>query len=216
MSDSTNSLRPLWALLAAFAAVWIGWAVLLVLNPATLGADAPGAIVLRNAVRLAVWGGAAVGFARLAKKRPALEYLRLRGAWRGAALAGLASLAWAGGALLFKGGIGGLSLNDWLTAILCAPPVEEMLFRGVVFQELAAHWTGRAGVWRAAAVSALLFAAIHAPYWYLSGSRSGLTLLADLASVAALGLLFALALRRTGSLWSAIFLHMANNFAASL
>ena len=70
----------------------------------------------------------------------------------------------------------------------------------------ALSWIGRA----------LLFAAIHAPYWLLAGSKQGAALLLDLAAVAALGALFALALRRTGSLWSAILLHMANNFAASL
>lgn len=80
------------------------------------------------------------------------------------------------------------------SACVLAPLAEESLFRGLLFARLRAS-NGRA---LAYGVSALGFAIIHA-------NPAGLVIYGWL------GLCFAFALERTGRLWPAVVVHMANN-----
>jgi membrane protease YdiL (CAAX protease family) len=78
-------------------------------------------------------------------------------------------------------------------AIGAAPFAEEYLFRGLLFRALDREWGG----WRAVAGSALFFAMYHPVLAWLP--------------VAFLGVANALLFKRTGSLFSAVALHMAYN-----
>jgi membrane protease YdiL (CAAX protease family) len=80
------------------------------------------------------------------------------------------------------------------SACVLAPLAEESLFRGLLFARLRAS-NGRV---LAYGVSALAFALIHA-------NPAGLLIYGWL------GLCFAFALERTGRLWPAVVVHMANN-----
>ncbi len=88
--------------------------------------------------------------------------------------------------------------SDWATvivmAVVVAPLVEEVIFRGYLYG-VARKFAGR---WAAVGVTAALFAAIHI---------NALGLL----PLALLGVVFALAYELTGSLWTNILMHVCFN-----
>jgi membrane protease YdiL (CAAX protease family) len=94
----------------------------------------------------------------------------------------------------------GLVLSILTTAIL-GPLAEELVFRGMLLQSLAKT---RLGFWGAAVLVAVPFALIHGQQYGVLNSFS----------IVLTGLLFALGLRLTGSLWAPIVQHMALNSVA--
>ena len=87
-------------------------------------------------------------------------------------------------------------------AVTCvvAPICEELLFRGFVFRALR-NWRG---VWPAAAITGVLFGAVH-----------GLSAPAvDLLPLAFLGFVLCIVYERSGSLYPCIALHVLNNAIA--
>jgi uncharacterized protein len=91
-------------------------------------------------------------------------------------------------------GFGPVAIMLVVSALLLAPVAEEWLFRGLLFRRVSAR-SGRALGY---AISALAFAAIH-------GNPAGFVVYLWL------GLVFAAVLERTGQLWAAVAVHMANN-----
>lgn len=82
--------------------------------------------------------------------------------------------------------------------VAVAPICEELFFRGFIFHGL---WS-RLGFWPAAALSGFFFGVIH---------FSGLSTLGIVLPFTVIGMLFALLVRRTGSLWNSILAHMLFN-----
>lgn len=94
--------------------------------------------------------------------------------------------------------VGGLTtVLAVFAAVVMAPVLEEVVFRGMLFQALKR----RAGLWPAAILSGLLFAAVHVE---ITQPLFSLGLLG-------LGVVFALGLHRTGSLIVPIVGHAAFN-----
>lgn len=85
-----------------------------------------------------------------------------------------------------------------LLVVVVAPVTEELFFRGFIFNGLR----GRLTVPGAAAVSGLLFAAVHV----VDTEKVGL-----LVPFSGIGFLLALLLARTGSLWNSILVHFSFN-----
>jgi len=85
-----------------------------------------------------------------------------------------------------------------LFAILIAPPIEELLFRGVLFA-----FFERLGIRFAVAATALLFAGLHLQEYQGAWNHELLILI--------VGLVFSLARALTGSLAPSIVLHMSYN-----
>ncbi len=83
-------------------------------------------------------------------------------------------------------------------AVLAAPFVEEMIFRGMIFKSLRRNH----GVVISILASALLFAVVHDPL--------------SVPPVFVLGCAAALAFERSGSIWSAMLVHGAYNAAIAL
>lgn len=81
-----------------------------------------------------------------------------------------------------------------LTALIVAPIAEELIFRGYIFGVLR-RYTGR---WWAMAISALVFAAIHAH-------------IPSLAGLFALAVALTLVYEGVGSLWASILMHSLFN-----
>ncbi len=81
-----------------------------------------------------------------------------------------------------------------LSLVVIAPIVEEIVFRGLLFGALA----GRLGVLGSAAITALLFGAVHGDVVLFP-------------TLVAMGFVTALAYAATGNLWVAIALHALNN-----
>lgn len=99
----------------------------------------------------------------------------------------------------------GVVLTVAVLAVLVAPPVEELLFRGVLLRWL----TRRGGFWPAALLSSALFGLFHV---YQAPSVGGAVLLGLALSVFGLGL--AVLVRHTGRLAPAIAVHALSNLLA--
>ena len=95
----------------------------------------------------------------------------------------------------------------WLNWIIATPIAEEILYRGITFRQLAKTMP----IHRAALFSAMWFLALHIPRWILIGRIGTTDALQFLSSVFVFGLLLPYMVRSTGSLWSAIAVHVTNN-----
>jgi hypothetical protein len=104
-----------------------------------------------------------------------------------------------------------VDVATWLSPIVSAPIAEEVLFRGLVFRLLLERVT----LWPAVALSALLFALIHLPYWWASGAMPPATLVLRLGSIFTYGVFFALLYRWSGSLYAPLISHILNNLVTS-
>jgi membrane protease YdiL (CAAX protease family) len=85
-----------------------------------------------------------------------------------------------------------------LLIIVAAPISEEIFFRGLMFTGLRR----RLSLWPAAAITAILWAALH----YTGPESIGVV-----PQLAVLGLLLAWLYEYTGSLWPPILMHAVNN-----
>ena len=201
-------LKSLGLFLVGFFAVWTLWALLLVRYPALNQIG-----VLRALIRLAVWIVPTCLFVHFVEGPPVLGRLGLTVHWRKGvlfSLLGFLVLAAVFGAQhhsrLSRFAIPTDSAT-WLNPIISAPIAEEVLFRGLVFRLLLERLT----VWSALAVSALLFALIHLPYWWLSGAASPAGLCLRLGSIFAHGVFFGLLYHWSGSLYAPLICHLLNN-----
>lgn len=102
-----------------------------------------------------------------------------------------------------------LAFDDYLNTVLMAGLAEEIVFRGLLLQEL----NKRLAFWKANVITALLFLAIHYPIWIVNdvifhvGSHMYVFLL---------GLLFGFVYKKTGSLWTVILMHAFHNYVLSI
>ena len=90
-----------------------------------------------------------------------------------------------------------------LLVVIVAPITEEMFFRGFVFRGLLRRF----GVPGAAVLSGLLFSAIHV---------TSADLIGVLIPFAIIGVLFAVLVARTGSLWNSILVHLSFNLTSTM
>ena len=94
-----------------------------------------------------------------------------------------------------------------ILAVVVAPPVEELIFRGVLLRALMRRYR----FWPAALISSVLFAALHL---YEVDSAAAMVLL--FASIAVFGIGQCLLVRWTGRLATSITAHAVSNAAAAL
>lgn len=102
-----------------------------------------------------------------------------------------------------------LSFDDYLNTFLMAGLAEEIVFRGLVLQEL----NKRLAFWKANVITALLFLVIHYPIWIYND------IIFQFGShiyVIFIGLLFGFVYKKTGSLWSVILMHAFHNYILSI
>lgn len=91
-----------------------------------------------------------------------------------------------------------------------SPLVEEVVFRGIVLQRAGEY----VGFWKANALSAGLFAAIHVPGWTFSDVALT-SMVSSAAFVFLLALVLGYLLKRTGSLWACVVTHAMSNWGAT-
>ncbi|MFO0582249.1 MAG: CPBP family intramembrane glutamic endopeptidase [Anaeromyxobacter sp.] len=210
-------VRRFWWVTAAVLGAWaLHNAFLLPLEEAywPAAAQAPLQVLLRAVfwlVPVALYLGAS-------DPRPALEALGLstpveRRGWPAAALVAAAYLALAAALAGSGGGTRAASawpgVAAWFMITLLRAALEEVLMRGFVLRQQL-RWSGAV---RAQAVTAALFAAMHAPGWLAQGvpaPQVAFSLAFLLVQGAALGYLA----WRTGSLLPSIAVHTANNLLA--
>lgn len=108
------------------------------------------------------------------------------------------------------------SADTWVNAILLVGLMEEIPFRGFLFQKLQSlfgpSWIGLAG---AMLISSLLFALIHIPLWVSTG-QSLLSSFFGLLLVFFVGIIACIALKLSEFLWSSILIHTVYNILTSL
>ncbi|MFJ8099457.1 lysostaphin resistance A-like protein [Lysinibacillus sp. NPDC096212] len=102
-----------------------------------------------------------------------------------------------------------LSFDDYLNGFLMAGLAEEIVFRGLILQEINKKMT----FWKANIITALLFLVVHYPIWIYDEKifHFGTHLY-----VLFLGLLFGFVYKKTGSIWSVIILHAFHNFFVTI
>jgi membrane protease YdiL (CAAX protease family) len=142
-----------------------------------------------------------------------LAYLKLRQHWLRGVLIGLGvsviilllALVQHGAP---HGGARGLTWNSVLSTSLLIGFVEEIPYRGFIFQKLC-DWMSRKS---AVAISSLLFVAIHLPGWI----SLHLFALHSLIFVFVFGVLMAILFIFTKSLWAPIVSHSLNDFISAV
>ena len=100
-----------------------------------------------------------------------------------------------------RAGAAGVALHALVIALTVALP-EEVFFRGILDRRLKERW----GPWSALLVSSLAFGLMH---WNNARSLNDQLLYTGLATIA--GAAYALAYRRTGSLWAPVAVHTATD-----
>ena len=101
-----------------------------------------------------------------------------------------------------------VSFSIWLNFILGSPFAEEMFFRGILLQELR---TILGSAW-AILISAFAFALLHLPQWLILDNLFGVELLSMFSTMFIYGIIFAILVNLTRSLWSSLIPHWINNF----
>lgn len=102
-----------------------------------------------------------------------------------------------------------LSLGSYLNGVLLVGITEEIVFRGLILQEM----NKRLVFWKANIITALLFLIIHYAIWIYEG------VFFDLWShiyVFLVGIIFGLVYKKTDSIWSVVILHSFHNFFVSI
>ncbi|MFT3913539.1 MAG: CPBP family intramembrane metalloprotease [Anaeromyxobacteraceae bacterium] len=209
-------VRRFWWVTAAVLGAWaLHNAFILPLEQAhwPAAAQAP----LQVLLRVVVWLVPVALYLRSSNPRPPLQALGLVTALerRGRSAAVLVAAAYLALAAALAGPGGARPATAWpalaafVTLTLLRAALEEVLMRGFVLRQQL-RWSGPV---RAQAVTAALFAAMHAPGWLTQGvpaAELGFSLAFLLVQGAALGFLA----WRTGSILPAIAVHAANNLLA--
>jgi uncharacterized protein len=108
------------------------------------------------------------------------------------------------------------SADTWVNVILLVGLMEEIPFRGFLFQKLQSlfspSWAGFVG---AMLISSLLFAFIHIPLW-VSTEQSLFQSFFGLLLVFFVGILACVALKISESLWSSILIHTVYNILTTI
>jgi hypothetical protein len=219
----SDGLRSGWRLLI-FAFLFFPLVTLAFLGAKLLGAPlpkssselTPATVLTQEICSLVATIGAAIAMSRI-ERRPFDSYgLPIRSAfgrqfWRGAVW-GIAMMTVVILAIAGAGGFsfGGIALHGekligqmlaWALTFCAVALWEEFFFRGYVLATLA----DGIGFWPAASVISALFGAIH----LTNGGEAWVGVL----GIFLISMLFCLTLRRTGSLWFAVGLHAAWDFA---
>jgi len=102
------------------------------------------------------------------------------------------------------------SVHAWLNVILLSPIAEELLFRRVAI----AYFLSRGKAFLSVPASAILFALIHLPWWFLNGEKSAADIVILLGVMFAYGVVFGSLYCFTRSIWSSLLPHSVNNLIA--
>jgi uncharacterized protein len=211
-----------WIYVVVFLAVWSVRALVLIRVDESIQSPL-GKNVFSNTVKFVIWVLPALITLVICRLRP-FEYLKLSTPinTRGLLLSLVVVAVWLALVIIGESIISGKSLGvmlsqrsaDWLSILVgvaVSPISEEILFRGFFLNRLNESLS----FWAANAISALLFMAVHMPYWV---SRNGFSpeIIKNLVNVFLLGCLFGWLMKKTNSLWTAIGAHIANNFLSGL
>lgn len=95
----------------------------------------------------------------------------------------------------------------WFNFIIGSPLAEELLFRGVLFNELNRAMSS----YLAIIISALMFAILHLPVWIILDGMPIALIAQSFLQIFVYGLIFAMMMKFTKSLWTPLSAHWLNN-----
>lgn len=179
----------------------------------TLGERTFAYAVINISVRLMIWVLPVFAYLRYVDGVDAIAYLKLRQHWRRGVLVALIFSLLNFGLMLLQHGLphlgsAAISWNNILGTSLLIGFVEEVPFRGFVFQKL----NERFSVMMATLISSSLFLAIHLPGWIsLQIFNRGTAVF-----VFVFGILMVVLLRYAKSLWAPIISHSLNDFFSAV
>lgn len=204
-------LTPLVTYVAAFFLSWTLYVYFIYPQARTLGTDSLAFALINQGVRLPIWILPVFVYARYVDGVNPLAYLKLASFSKRAILITLVVVLLDLLSSLLRYGMPDLSQANvtWNTVLgssLAVGFVEEIPFRGLVFQDLQ----DRYGFWIGIIVSSLLFLLIHFPGWLLLGGLPALSWY-QIVYVFAFGCIMALLFKYTQSLWSPIIAHSFND-----
>jgi membrane protease YdiL (CAAX protease family) len=196
-----------------FYAAWTAWVLLAYPRVRTLGEGTLLYALINLAIRGLLWVLPVFVYLRYVDGVRPTQYLKLREHWRRGLLVALAFSALNLLASLAQHGwphlrAGAITWNSVLSTSLLIGFVEEIPFRGLVFQKLN-EWFSFP--W-ASLLSSLLFLAIHLPGWlslHLFKTQTAIF-------VFVFGVLMTFLLRYSRSLWAPIVSHSLNDFFAAV
>jgi membrane protease YdiL (CAAX protease family) len=202
------ALAPFVAYVVAFHGLWILWPFFLYPRLQAVGDRTLTYAALNLSFRFLFWIAPVLAYLRYVDRVDPFEYLKLtRNVRRGVLVAiGLTAINVVGTYARF--GPPHLSLhrvtwNSILGTSFAVGFIEEIPYRGFMLQKL----NERMNFWLANVVSSLLFLSIHLPGWIaLHTWNAGAAV-----SIFVLGFIFAVAVKYSGSLWSSILAHSAND-----
>jgi uncharacterized protein len=197
--------------LVLFFAVWTVYVAVLYPRIAGLGVTSLEFALLNIAAKATLWVAPVLLYVHWFDRTDPLAYLQLRAHWRRGLLVGLAlTLLNTAGAVARFGPPDShrlyITWNSVLSASLAVGAIEEVPFRGFILRKL---WE-RYPFWVANVASSALFLAIHLPGWLIADRVRGLSMYLA-ASVFLTGVILALAVRYSRSLWSGITAHDTND-----
>jgi len=203
-----TSFAPFLVYVAAFHLLWIAWPVFLYPRLVTVGSETLTYALINLSFRFLYWIAPVLLYLRYVDGVDPFEYLRMTPPLRRGLILALVLTAINVIGTFARFGMPHLSLqrvtwNSVLGTSFLIGLFEEIPYRGFMLRK----FSERMNVWLANLVTSLLFLSIHLPGWIaLHIFNPGVAV-----SVFVLGVVFAWAVSYSGSLWSAIITHSAND-----
>jgi len=203
-----SAFAPFLIYVVAFHVLWIAWPWLIYPRLLAVGDRTLAYALLNLAFRLLFWVAPVLLYLRYVDRVAPFEYLKMTnhiGRGVGVALV-LTAINIAGTFARF--GTPHLSLqritwNSMLGTSFLIGFIEEIPYRGFMLQKFAE----RMEFWLANLITSLLFVAIHLPGWIVLGTLAA----GPVVTIFVFGIVMALALRYSKSLWAPILTHSAND-----
>lgn len=196
-----------------FFGVWIVWVLKIYPLLVNLGERTLQYALVNIGLRLLIWVLPVFLYLSYVDGVDPVDYLKLRQRWKRGIMVGLAfslvnfilnAIAYGIPSFNWEN----FTWNSVLGTSFLIGFIEEIPFRGFILQKLQE----RMNFWFANIISSLLFLLIHFPGWISLHLLS----LQSVIAVFVIGFLMALLLRYSGSLWSSIIAHSANDFISFL
>lgn len=203
-----SSFAPFLVYVVAFHVLWIAWPVFLYPRLMTLGSATLTYALINLSFRFLYWIAPVLLYLRYVDGVNPFEYLRMTPPVRRGVILALVLTAINIIGTFARFGMPHLSLqrvtwNSMLGTSFLIGFFEEIPYRGFMLRKCSE----RMNIWLANLVTSLLFLSIHLPGWIaLHTFNAG-----GAVSVFLLGVVLAWAVSDSGSLWSAIITHSAND-----
>jgi membrane protease YdiL (CAAX protease family) len=199
--------------LLLFNTAWTMWVLLGYPHLRNLGEQTLAYALINIGIRLVIWILPVFAYLRYVDRVNPIAYLKLRQHWRRGVLVALIFSLLNFGLTALQHGLphhrsAAISWNSILSTSLLIGFVEEIPYRGFVFQKLHERFS----LTVATLVSSLLFFAIHLPGWISLHLFS----VATAVFVFVFGILMVVLLRYAKSLWAPIIAHSLNDFFSAV